>query len=362
MLLPLLHVLIVASVASPALAQEPVRPPRYHLDAAQANRLFSNLRGKDFPDKDVYDEAVWFRRKPGLDIEELHPEIPGGKWRMRTNSLGLRMDRDLANEPAEISLLLTGDANMEGVCSNSDTIAGRVERSLAALHPGASIEVVNSGKGSYTFYNYVLVLERFAARKPKMFVVLVCLNDFEECLSAYYHFSGTPGPAFADGDARELVEVGRDWTDELAQGLMALWRFDRQPGELDTALAVGAGLMGELAGTCAALGTELVVFWCPPYFSLDAAKAQQELAKPCAELGLDALDLASADAIATRFLHSVRGMRLTAIDLRPTFAKAREPMFWTDDRHLSLAANELIAREISARYETLAAREKSKAR
>lgn len=362
MLLPLFHALIVAAAASPALAQAAERPTRFHVDAAEAKRLFANLRGNDSPEKDVYDEALWFRHKPGLDIEMQHPELPGGKWRLRTNSLGLRMDRELAAEPAEISLLLTGDANMEGVCSNSDTIAGRVERSLAALHPGASIEVVNAGKGSYTFQNYVLVLDRFAARKPKMFVVLVCLNDFEECLSAYYHFSGTSGPTFAEADAQKLTLVGREWIDEFAQGLTALWRFDRQPSELDTALAIGAGLMGELAGTCAALGTELVVLWCPPYFSLDAAKAQQELAKPLAELGLDARDLASADAIATRFLNSVRGMRLTAIDLRPTFAKERAPMFWTDDRHLSLAANELIAREIAARYELVAARESSKAR
>lgn len=329
---------------------------RFPLDAKQALELFPLLRNQDPGAEDEFDPALWFRHKAGLDVAKTHAEILGGSWRLRTNSLGLRMDRELLPESPAVSLLLTGDANMEGVCSNEETISARVEKLLGSLHPAESVEAINAGKGSYSFYHYSLVLDRFAARKPKMFVVLACLNDFEECLGPYHHISRTPGPKLEPGVGEAYMEAGKRWPDALAQGLGTLWYFKQNPKELDTALAVATALFGDMAGQAAALDTEFVVLWCPPFFGGDADKTLKEFAEPCAKLGLARADVALVDSITARFLESLHSLRITVVDLRRSFAEKHEPMFWTSDRHLNTAANALIADEITSQYEAMAGR------
>lgn len=332
------------------------------LSVEDAKHLFPLLRDGGPAAEHEYDPRVWFRRKPGLDLTVDHPEIPGGRWRLRTNSLGLRMDSELADPPAEITLLLTGDANLEGVCSNDAAIAARVADSLSELHPDTALEVINAGTAGYGFYQYAQVLERFAERKPKLFAVLACFNDFEECLAPYHYFSGTAGPTLEGEAAQAYATAAKRWPEDMAQGLAGVWLFERHPAALETALTVASALFGEMAGRCSALGAELVVLWCPPFFALDPEAAAAELAEPCGALGIGAQQLAAADAIASRFVDALRGMRIAVIDLRPVFARADEPLHWKSDRHLNTTANALVAREIAKRYELLHARQRTEER
>jgi hypothetical protein len=330
------------------------------LDEAQVRELFPE-RLAAANGEEVYDAALWFRYRAGLDVARAPREPGGAAWRLRTNALGLRMDRELTEQPADIELLFLGGANLEGACSNEDGIAARVARTLATRHADASIEALNAAHVGYGFYHHVLAFERFAARKPRICFVLVGLDDLAQCLGPYRRFSGAHEGELAPDDARTLAEARQRFPAELDEGLDALWRFERSPRALDTALAVATGLCGELAGRAAVTHTELFVLWTPPYFLIDRT-ARDELAEPLARLGLAPERLAAARAIGVRFADALRAMRVAALDLETVLSERGDRVFVASDRRLGPAANEVIAREIATRCEAVLARDAARSR
>jgi hypothetical protein len=96
-------------------------------------------------------------------------------------------------QPA-LRILVTGDSHTDGVCNNSESFTNLLEAELSAAHPGEAIEALNAGKGAYSFYNYLGVLERLLPLRPDVFVVAVYGgNDFVESLALRHTFEhGAP--------------------------------------------------------------------------------------------------------------------------------------------------------------------------
>jgi len=120
-----------------------------------------------------YDPVLFYRRISGANrVFDLNAH-PRGQWKLRTNNYGMRNDQDVVAEWDGPRILVTGDSHIDGVCSNDESLAGVLARSLEAPHRPV-VEVLNAGVGGYSMYNYLGVLERYAQElHPDVFVAVV---------------------------------------------------------------------------------------------------------------------------------------------------------------------------------------------
>ncbi|MCK6447661.1 MAG: hypothetical protein L6Q99_14810 [Planctomycetes bacterium] len=368
MLLALLHALSFAaapassaSSASPVCLARPGAPVavggrEYTPEAAR--RAFPELAERAVDPRWEFDPRFGVRAKPRLRLELAHPDAPGGEWEFATNSLGLWMEAELTETPAASAVLLVGGVELESPCARSQTIGARLDAALAGLHRDATHEVLVAGAPSWSFAQYATALSVFGPRRPLLCAVLTGFPDLEAGLGPFYHFTGAQPPTRTSDELAALDAARARWPDELASGLATLHRFTRHPEELDTALAAAAASLGELAGTASAHSTEIVVLWCPPFLvgSPDArekAAREQALAEPLAVLGLGPADFARVEQARTRLFESAKALRITAVDLAPTFAAADDEVVLPRSRRLAPAGNALVAHEIAKRYEVL---------
>ena len=216
--------------APPALVREP-------LTEEQAAAFFPGLRQGG---RDVFDPVTYYRQKPDLDLKRRLKEHPLGKWRVTTNAQGFRNARDLLPEKPDLRVLVTGDSHVDGVVPMEELATTVLERLLVEDEPDRGVEVLNAARGGYSFFNYLGVIEKYAALDPDVFVVVFYGgNDFAESLPLYKYFRHLPLDPGLEGWGRLLGEALEISNAGVAQCVHQEAHFARVPADFDLALEGG---------------------------------------------------------------------------------------------------------------------------
>ncbi len=325
---------------------------RFELSPELASRIFPLETGET-----EFDPYTYFHRIPSRDIEIEWPEHPNGVWHLRTNSLGLREDRELATTQPDVRILAIGDSHTDGVCDNSESWPHRLEAALHETLAKQSIEVINTGTGYYSFFNYRGAVERFRDLHCNTCIVAVYGgNDFLEVTKPWHYFAGTTRPTFTPEVWKTITAARVVDGAALAQALTSARYFKEFPDEIETAIEASLALCADLLGTCESRGTRVVFVYIPSRFEVERKQAATDAQKGMRALGLELSDLENADVLAARFIAGLRTLGAPTIDLRQPFRQSREPLYWNKDLHIDLAANVLIARELAPWITKLAER------
>lgn len=324
----------------------PVTEPvwRGEIPEEEARRLFAMLGTRQAK----YDPLVLWRRFPDLASPRVFEEHPGGGFEFRTNSLGLREDAELPENP-DARVLVLGDSHTDGVCENRFSFPNQLERLLGERYPGRVVDVVNAGVGGYSFLNFAGALEKYveALRVDVVVVAVYCGNDFLETLAPRHFFERT---ALSNGGADYALAIGEfqeTWggtTDAaLSQGIQQLAFLSHVPAEGELAVDTAQRLTRDMAQRADELGVDLV-FACFPtaiesQLELHTDRTAAELAEV---LGLEPSDLAT-NPWTDRWLTTVQELDLECIDLRESWSQAQEDLFWHQDHHINLAGHRRLA-------------------
>ncbi len=298
-----------------------------------------------------YHPALFQRVVPNLDTWDVLPEIEGGRYPLRTNSLGFRgADEPSAARP-DLRVIVTGASNIEGKCDDRAAAPALLEALLRERSPGRDVEVLNAACAGYTFYNDLAVLEQYASLQPDVFcVVAYGGNDFFGNLKfeRWYERRGPPqerpygtAPLQASDDPflRQLagVEVGQ-----------AVYDLNNPEGEQLT-IDSACGATREMADFCAARGIRFVCAYLPPPLVGQPALLADERRRALELVGLDAGALDVSQRIADAWLAYCAQLGIETIDLRPRFLESRERLFWKSDIHINLAGQRIVAEALFAK-------------
>ncbi|HTF87648.1 MAG TPA: SGNH/GDSL hydrolase family protein [Planctomycetota bacterium] len=320
----------------------------------QSAALFVRTRGEVF---DPLCGDIW---QPNVDSKIPFAEYPGGAFAVKTNSFGMREDTEPAAQRPAVRILVTGDSHTDGVCANAESYSNLLEgllRDRAAseaklrgeqLDP-ASIEVLNTGKGAYSFYNYLGVLERFVDLAPAVFIVGVYGgNDFEEALSVWhFYFNAGKRPRGMPVYAEEVKAASAINKGAVAQGLASVRYFSTYPEQLEIANRAASEVLDNMQALCLERGIRLIVVYIPSWMEVAPDDPALRLDEMLTALGLTRADLESTTRMADAMLAHLAQRGVESLDLRSSFAAATEPLYWKLDCHLGLSGNRLVARELA---------------
>ncbi|MCC6408628.1 MAG: SGNH/GDSL hydrolase family protein [Planctomycetes bacterium] len=335
-------------LADPALA---FAPDRRRL--ALSPEIALEISPLNVPEQE-YDPQCYLRHKANLNNTVPWPEHPKKRWHMRTNSLGLREDRELAPTFDGLRVLCTGDSHTDGVCENSESWPHRLEARAKAAHPDRAIEVINSGKGCYGFYHYRGVLERLAHFEPELFVVGVYGgNDFMETTRPWYYFAGAERPKFDAADWKKINAAKRVDGPGLAQIWTSAYYFHRFPDEQHVALSAALALSADIAGAAGARGMRVLFVYIPSRAEV-APDAEFARSKETLDaLGLTRADLDTAGRLTDRYLQGLASLGIPVVDVRERFRREPRPPYWESDLHIDLAGHAAIAEVLEPWLEPL---------
>lgn len=293
---------------------------------------------------------LYLRPRANLDIELPLPDHPHGRIRARTNSLGMRNEREPGAGSPDLRVLVTGALNAYGVVDGHESTAGVMERRLKNASPEASVEVLNAACGSYNFYNFVAMLEAARPLAPDVFVVLAYTgDDFFGGVKQWRFFRGL-GPA-KEGryDGRRLLESDSPFERnllglEIGQVAYAL----NNPEDFNLALCVACSAVVEMQRIAESTGTTLVFACLPPPLTgqPDRMRKSREKVEALLDFPPDAIDL--SDRIGDRWIEFLRGRELEVCDLRDQFRGHDEPLYFEDDGHANVAAHALMGERLAA--------------
>jgi hypothetical protein len=270
---------------------------------------------------------------------------------MRTNSLSMREDEEPAAVKPDLRVLVTGDSHTDGACDNSESWANRLEALLRAARPGRSVEVLNAGTGSYSFYNYLGVLQKYLVLRPDVFVVCVYGgNDWGEALAPWHLYQGTPR-AVGEKDYWERIfaaqKVREGWgNNAINQSHNQYIHFQTFPEQVENALRAGLAVMQEIAGLCSKNGVRLVCLYLPPAVDVQYALNAEGFDEVGRALQLDPHALEVTNRLADRFGAALRERGVEFVDLRTRFAGQTERLYWNADLHINLRGNDEAARAL----------------
>jgi hypothetical protein len=305
----------------------------------------------------VYDPISLVRRPSNWENRVLWPEHPLGEWWVRTNSLGLREDRELAATRPALRILVAGDSHTDGACNNDESFPHVLEsllcvRSLErAPAETPSVEVINAGMGGTSFHCYLGALERFLDLQPHAFVFAVYGgNDFNESLAlhAYFHRSADPPSTLPFWD--RVDSTPRSGRAGLVQSVVSLKYFAEYPEQTAVALEAAREVTGHIRDLCAERGIRLLCVYIPPVTDVAPERLAPVFEDLCERLSLSPRDLASTDCMADEYLAWLARERIEYLDLRPIFRAERESMYWRKDWHVSVAGHLRIAQALLERF------------
>ena len=309
----------------------------------------------------VSDPVTFMRRASNMKVRRRHPEYPGERYEVRTNSLGFRNDREVLSERPALRVLVTGDSQTEGVCPNEHNLCARLEElfvngSLPRRDPGSNrpidVEVLNAGVGSYNPYHYLGVAERhLPTLKPHYFVVLLFGgNDFNGAVSFQRFFARGPMYARKPYDHRPLGRAGVADDEGLVSQMMGqVIFFLNNPATVPHATRIVDAIATRIAELCAEHGTTPIFVYLPPSVLGQPQRYAELQATIQSAMEIEHEEVAVSDRIADEWLASLADQQLEAIDLRPTFAQATERLYWAWDGHLNIEGNLLVAQLLHTR-------------
>jgi len=330
-------------LVGPALAEEAAgRLRRAPIPEETARRIMPQLDAT----RD-YDPFCYFRAKPLIETWMPWAEYPGGRFRIATNSLGLRTDHEpLAT--ADLRVLLVGDSHTTGVCANADCVAGRLESLLLEEDPTRAVDVQNGSNGGYSFYNYLGVLERMIELSfppDRVVVVVYGGNDFLG-VNLWHLFSGTH-PRQSPEVVQRRRAVGERYRFAMGQVLNAADYFRvLGPEEQDRALHMAREVTREMRRRCDEIGARLLVVYLPAPSEVPEQADLTDVRAASEALELAPEDLDRIGEMGDRYLAELAQLSIATLDLRPAFRAASEALYWRRDLHLNLAGQDLAARAI----------------
>jgi len=302
----------------------------------------------------VYDPYAWFVSRGGIErLRRWHEHAAGEFW-IRTNSLGMRSDREPSASRAGARVLVAGDSHLAGVCANEETFAARLEARLAELDGGATaggIEVWNGAEGAYGFYQYLGTLERMLALDlvPDVLVLGVYAgNDFLDVwLRHFFHGTRSPSKTRAQREALErAAEREPGATGQVVNA--AEWFARGGPDEVERALAMAREVTSEIRRVARERDIELVVLLLPAPSEVPNAADCARIDAARELLDLEVADIARIGTLADGYLAWLRAEGIEAVDLRPSFRSyAGGKLYWDEDLHLSVAGHELAAEVVA---------------
>ncbi len=317
-----------------------VRPEdrRFYLPIEDEQKLFKvSMRGHR------YDPWTWYSHKPDLVHETAWAEHPRGRWTYRTNSIGLRSDREVVAGRPDLRVLVTGDSHTEGYCDNADSFPYRVEAALAARFPARTVEVLNAADGGYSFHNHLGVLEKFRDLRPHVFVVAVHGgNDFREILLPYRYFARLP-PVLDPSLAERAGEAGAIFIGAVFQSLASVGWFQSHPADIELALGAAQDVMTEIQQICAEDGIRLLCLYLPSPVEMELERNADRLLTVMQSCQIGREDLDRHALIGQRFLRQMQELGVDVLDTTPSLRAVDGPCFWREDLHLNLAGHAAIA-------------------
>lgn len=293
-----------------------------------------------------YDEHAYFSHLPDVRSKVPWPEHPDGGYRVRTNSAGLRMDREIRAEKPDLRVLITGDSHVDGVGNNAEMVAAQLEGLWAKAHPGETVEALNAGVGGYCAYNYIGVLEKYLELEPDAFVaVFYGGNDFADGLVYRHFFERTQRP---EGSSLypELMEPALEaFPGAVAQCFDQLIYLARNPGEVPLAVESAAQVLDEIGRICAHRGIAFVCVYLPPAIDVEWEHHREAFDFVQRTLELSDEDVRLTDRMAEELLAHLRGQGIRVLDAREVLAGAAAagPHYWTADQHLAPAGHRRLA-------------------
>jgi len=296
------------------------------------------------PARFVYDPEVYLRNRARLKVRRRSREHPAGGWDVVTNDLGFRGTRDLRRDRPDLRILVTGDSHIEGVLPAEENLTNVLEADLAGRHPDLEVEVLNAGKGAYSFFNYLGVIEKYSELEPEVFVMVVYGgNDFTDVLPMARYFYRLPPQDHDPHLKQQLQKLARRNHGYVPQWLRQIVHFAHHPEDRELALHVAEAAALEVARTCRRSGVEFVCVYLPPSMAVQPRLLELDMAKIGRLLEISEEDLAIPGELADAFLAAIEARGILTIDLRAEFRAAPELLYWRSDHHLNTSGHRRVA-------------------
>ena len=223
---------------------------------------------------------------------------------------------------------------------------------------GRSVEVLNAAAGSYSLYKYLLVLERYVELEPDWLVVVVYGgNDFWEAMKLERYYGGRGAPSRTRQRMQRIPVAGGELGSRIAaQELAQAGYFVDNYADVAVAARVAGAVSEHLLALARERGVEVLFVYLPP-----ASRGQPRFfAEETLALGaLEELDedaLGVSDRLADVWLAGLAEHEAYTLDLRGVLRAAREPLYWSSDRHVNFPGHRLIAAEIAGMIEAAESR------
>jgi hypothetical protein len=229
------------------------------------------------------------------------------------------------------------------------------------MHPSRSIEALNAGKGSFTFYNYLGQLEKFLWLRPDVFIVTIYgPNDFAEVLAPYHYFEGTPrkpGAAKYWPLVERAIAVDRAW---LAQDGLSLKFFAVHPDEVSVALRAAKEAAMDIQDLCEANAIQPIFVYVPGMLDVYRRSGSEDpqleglAARLYEAIGITPADASVHDRMGDELLAFLAERGIPALDVRQLFAGKAQRFYWLEDHHIDVAAQQEIGKALAPILESVA--------
>lgn len=297
----------------------------------------------------VYDPRCYFWERGGRRGRVRFAEHPRGGFFVQTNAHGFRKSVEVRETPPGLRILVTGDSHTAGVVPNREQFGNLLEVLLDERDSERSHEVLNGGKGGYSFYNYVGVLEKFLELEPDVFVLaLFGGNDFVGSVSPFRYFNrlqpGRVDRNFRGADRQRLI---REEVAFAAQGFLQLLTFAGRKKEIALGEAAACQSLGESLRICDREGIEFVLVYIPPCHDVQPEFIQPQLDQAIRTFGLDEVELGVTNRLADRVLRFLAERGVRTVDMRSAYRASVEPCYWATDLHINTLGHALIAEALA---------------
>jgi len=315
----------------PLLVREPItlKEARYFFPQAGQGRWF--------------DQSMYFARPPSRTLTHKWPEHPDGSYEIKTNSFGMREDRDPSIVRPGFRILVTGDSHTDGVCPNADSFPNQLETRLQAMWDKGHVEVLNAGVGGYNFYNYAGVLKNYAWLEPHVFVMAVYGgNDFSGTVNLQRLFLHRPPANF------RRPPIHKHFMDESEPGgiapqeLTQVGLFSDNPDDVAQVIETTQQFTTHVTRLAEAIGSRVLFVYIPPPFRGQPHLYEREIEIAIEKTGITPDEIAISDRIADDWMKHARGSGVEVLDLRPAFRETQDPLYWQKDSHINIRAHHLI--------------------